>query len=138
MVPTMETFDSAPKALAQIVADHSSPEKARAGIIIRDVFGRLSFVSTKLSPTQIANITASAHTTLLGFVDPGANVVLDLRNGASIWATLATEPSIYLPFSSDPDDIVKLIDRRLAGEDWLFEPRRDCRRQKFVSHAARG
>lgn len=119
----METFDSAPVVLAQIVAAHSSPEKCRGGIVVRDVFGRLSFVATTLSKTQIDSITTQAHSSLLGFVDPGSNVVLALQPKSPMWLGLNSEPAIHLSFSADSLDKVKLIDRRLAGEEWLLRPK---------------
>ncbi|MBF0394374.1 MAG: AAA family ATPase [Alphaproteobacteria bacterium] len=116
----METFDSAPETLAKIIAAHASPEKCRNGIIVRDVFGRLTFVTTT-SVTE--TVTRRAHADLAGFVDPRDAVVLKLREDSPTWRQLCAEPSTRLAFSSDRNDVVRLIDRRLAGEEWLLRPK---------------
>lgn len=119
----MATFDTAPEELARIVAAVSSAEKCRDGILVRDVFGRLSFVTTKLSDQQIRDVSQQAHAALPGFVDPRDGVVLSLRPTSQMWARLSAEPAKRLAFSPAPEDVVRLIDRRLAGEEWLLRPR---------------
>ena len=40
-------FDEAPAALSQLLVTHLGPEVASGGRILRDIFGRLSFVTER-------------------------------------------------------------------------------------------
>lgn len=111
-------FDDSLPRLAEVIAEELGAEVLHRGRVLRDVTGRLAFFSAdELEPSR-AKLVAQRMKESLGhyarrdrvFVlpsEPGARAILDDPN--SFRATAAGQR-------------VQLVDRRLAGADWLREP----------------
>jgi len=119
------TFDRAPDALAQLVLQHLGSEVATGGRIVRDIYGRLSFVTDRV-PTPAWDALRLAATRALGAYGQAADYVLvSLAEETEAFQRLIGEPSAAIlpdPTTARPV-ATRLIDRRLSGDEWLMRPR---------------
>lgn len=120
------TFDTAPCVFARLLVRCLGPEVTSAGRIVRDIYGRLGFVTDR-APDEPQSVTLRAQATekLGAYGQPGSHVFVSLSADPETFALLLAEPSISIRDESLTSDtlIARLIDRRLSGDEWLMRPR---------------
>ena len=120
------TFDTAPYVLARLLVRYLGLEVAVGGRIVRDIYGRLSFVTDRsLDDPKSAALRAQVSEKLGAYGQPGGHVLVSLFDDSETFTQLVAEPSISIrDDSSAPDRLIaRLIDRRLSGDEWLMRPR---------------
>ena len=119
-------FDTAPTVLARLIGRHLGAEAAAHGRIVRDIYGRLSFVTDR-APSDLdgTSLRAAAALALGAYAQAGTHFLVCLSDDPETFQQLREEPSIAI--RSDATDAgaptCHLIDRRLSGEEWLMRPK---------------
>lgn len=112
-------FDSAPSVMAKILSKHAGVDMMNSRLL-RDVYGKLSFVtkaSTVVDPDKLEKQIIDA----LGPYSAGKGEVLVFGGTYSgEFDDLFSEPAIVVSFGTS--ETLKMLDRRIAGEDWLNKP----------------
>lgn len=120
------TFDTAPCAFARLLVQYLGPEVTAGGRILRDIYGRLSFVTDRpMDARQSAPLRDRLSDVLGAYGQPGDRAVVSLADDPGMFAQLVAEPSIAIHDEAPTRDspIARLIDRRLSGDEWLMRPR---------------
>jgi hypothetical protein len=107
----MVTFDNAPQVFAGLIVERLDTETVGRGRIVRDIYGRLSFVTSAVEDTACAALTEAAARALGVYSAPRDRLIIQWDE--SDVEGLRQEPSVEV------DGPLRMIDRRLAGEDWL-------------------
>jgi hypothetical protein len=111
------TIDYGLDLFAKTILDAFGPE-ASSGRIIRDVFGRLSFVAPDSIPRQkVEEVNSSLRKDLRPFLLPGQTV----SSAAGFRAAFLDEPGLMVQTTQLAHPLW-LLDRRVAGEAWLASP----------------
>ncbi len=111
-------FDDGLKILATIVTEQLGTEALRLGSILRDADGRLSFFSASPLPEDVqVKLTQSLHDALGAYARTDRSVA-DIE---SFGAENVLNDTTALRVSVD-NQIIRLVDRRLVGADWLRAP----------------
>jgi hypothetical protein len=130
----MIDFDTAPGAFAKLLIAKLGSGMATEGLIVRDVYGRLSFVSSH-SDLDEKELRTEAESLLGAYAASRSDLLVSLSgDDEEEFRQLQGEPTI--PVNAENGDKLRMIDRRLAGEDWLMRPQRivfDPRRLIFYS-----
>ena len=119
------TFDAAPQAFASLIVAHLGREIAVSGRLVRDIYGRLSFVTDQRPPQQAEGALREAAIGRLGaYGQPASYLIVSMAEDPERFARLASEPAIMvLVDGSDADGAaLRLLDRRLSGDEWLLRP----------------
>jgi hypothetical protein len=117
----MTGFDDAPPTFARLLIESIGVEAACEGRIVRDIYGRVSFVTPRRHDSNHDVLLARAAQVLGPYGEPAAHLVISLSNDLPGFNDLAQEPSIGVEVEGHPE--ARLIDRRLAGDDWLMRPK---------------
>lgn len=128
-------FDDSLPALADAIAATLGREALQAGTVLRDATGRLAFfAATPLDTETIERVTNALRSSLGAYARsdrviadcdaPGATSVH--ADGSALWVSI--------------DDVrLRLVDRRLAGADWLRAPLPSARTPaRFVFASLKG
>jgi hypothetical protein len=111
-------FDDSLPTLANVVAKELGPNVLEAGVVLRDVSGRLAFYSgSELNKSTIRRV-ASHLSTELG-VYARTDRIIAGRNDFGV-ADILNDSSIIRV--NVGEFRVRLLDRRLVGADWLRAP----------------
>ncbi|MFZ6761299.1 ParA family protein [Pseudoroseomonas sp. WGS1072] len=118
------TFDTSLPLFVQAVRDVLGSEALEAGQFLRDATGALTFIVPSITDQDASLLTAKVLERLSPYADATRGVV--------ITADAMTEddgaPSFLNVQVRVPDErqsrMVKLIDRRVVGQDWTRTPRR--------------
>jgi hypothetical protein len=116
----MLDFDEALRAFGKLLSETLGTEVAREGRIIRDIYGRLSFVTPRPHDKGTDDLELSAARILGPYGSPTAQLVVSLSDDQSRFHDLLAETSIGVPVDGQPE--LRMVDRRLAGDDWLTRP----------------
>ena len=116
----MVDFDEALRVFSNLLTESLGPEAASEGRIVRDVYGRLSFVTPRPRDQGADKLELQAAHMLGAYGRPTAELVLSLSHDPSRYQDLLTETSIGVPVEGQGE--LRMIDRRLAGDDWLIRP----------------
>jgi len=133
VIREMMNFDRAPDIFASLIVKHLSENVCREGCIVRDVYGRLTFV-TKDSLDQyrdsLLRLNETARQEIAGFLDSTGDIVVHVDR--LLLSALRDEPYVSVGGTH-------LIDRRLAGEDWLMRPRAlDVPSKRLIFYSVKG
>ncbi len=120
------TFDTAPYVFARLLDQHLGSKVTADGRIVRDIYGRLSFVTDHApDDSRWAALRATLAGTLGVYGQTGTHVLVSLSDDGETFERLIAEPSIAIRDDSSGagPPIARLIDRRLSGDEWLMRPR---------------
>lgn len=111
-------FDDSLRLMVEAVASELGEEGIATGVALRDVSGRLSFFSGKeLSPEIVERLTSRLRKALGPYARADRVLATPADPGfASVWKAPA---AIHCRVG---ERSVQLVDRRLAGADWLRPP----------------
>jgi hypothetical protein len=118
----MVDFDDAPRAFAKLLIEVFGAEVACEGRILRDIYGRLSFVTPRPRDSRFDRLQLTAARMLGAYGEPKEQLVVSLSDDELGFRELLAETSIGIPVAGQPE--LRMIDRRLAGDDWLMRPTR--------------
>jgi hypothetical protein len=116
----MIDFDDALRAFSELLTEKLGTEAARDGRILRDIYGRLSFVTPRPLGKASEDLEVSAAQMLGAYGRPTAQLVVSLSDDQSRFQDLLAETSIGVAVAGRAE--LRMIDRRLAGDDWLIRP----------------
>jgi hypothetical protein len=116
----MIDFDGALRTFGILLADKLGPEAAREGRILRDVYGRLGFVTSRPHDRSFDDVELAAVPILGAYGRPAGQLVVSLSDEKARFEDLLGETSIGVPVEGQAE--LRMIDRRLAGDDWLTRP----------------
>src|SRR4051812_4139186 len=116
----MFDFDEALPAFGKLLTEILGTEVARAGRIIRDIYGRLSFVTLRPYDKGADNLKLSAARMLGAYGRPTAELFVSMSDDQSRFQDLLAEISIGVLVDGQIE--LRMIDRRLAGDEWLMRP----------------
>jgi hypothetical protein len=118
------SFDDSLPSFVQALRQSGIDVSASAGVIIRDVRGRLSFVARGALPSEvILKVDAAISEELTPYISP-IGAIADI-NAPGATRVLNDGESFFLSvhLDADKDPIkVRLLDRRAIGMDWLSPP----------------
>ena len=120
MRTTMIDFDDAPRIFSKLLIEALGKEVACGGRILRDIYGRLSFVTLQPRDARVDRLQLEAGKMLGAYGKPTTPLVVSLSDDESGFRELLSETSIGVPVPGQPE--LRMIDRRLAGDDWLMRP----------------
>ncbi|QOY95301.1 ParA family protein [Massilia sp. UMI-21] len=126
-------FDDSLPQMVQVIAEMLGEERLLRGVFLRDISGRLSFFSdTELEQDLLDTVSIQLEKLgpyirldrpLAGLEEPGTKKIL-------------AENSLQIPVGRW---VVRMVDRRLVGADWLREPTRVATRpSRFVFASLKG
>lgn len=111
-------FDDSLSILARVVADSLGAEQLSAGIVLRDISGRLAFFSSENLDERIVDTLAQRLREELG---PYARTDRVLAAPEDFGAAKVLGDPVALSITV-VNHRIRLIDRRLIGADWLRHP----------------
>jgi hypothetical protein len=111
-------FDDSLPLLARTVVAELGAEILNAGVVIRDVTGRLAFVAPAVFAEETVSRVSTRLTDALGTYARPDRVFVPFGTYGS--SALLSERTIGIPLWDGT--IIRLIDRRLVGSDWLTPP----------------
>jgi hypothetical protein len=112
-------FDDSLPALLETVERHLGPESIRAGVVLRDATGRLSFFNrNEVSDAVRVSVSDALCRALGSYAYFGRVFATPADAGA---ARILDDPSA-LPVVDEGVERCRLIDRRIIGSDWLADP----------------
>jgi len=127
------TFDEAPEVFARWITRALGATVACNGRIIRDIYGQLRFVTTEENAARLMNEIDTLLPELGAYAAPREELVTGVAEEEL--GDFLQEPS--LAFTGDSP--LRLIDRRVAGEDWLTPPVKLVDSpQRLVFHSVKG
>jgi len=111
-------FDDSLPALARVVSEQLGPQALRTGVTLRDTMGRLAFFADKhLDDATIERLSAHLRAAL-GAYARSDRIVAGVDDFGV--ASILKDPSVQtIRIGSD---VLRLLDRRLVGADWLRPP----------------
>jgi Mrp family chromosome partitioning ATPase len=116
----MIDFDDAPRAFSKLLIEYLGEETACEGRILRDIYGRLSFITPRPRDARFDKLQLAATQMLGAYGEPKTQLIVSLSDDEPGFRDLLAETSIDVSVSGQPK--LRLIDRRLAGDDWLMRP----------------
>lgn len=116
----MIDFDDAPRVFSKLLIEIFGTEAARGGRILRDIYGRLSFVTPLPHDARCDELQLRAAQALGAYGEPITQLVVSLSDDKPGFCDLLAETSIGVRVADQPE--LRMIDRRLAGDDWLMRP----------------
>jgi hypothetical protein len=110
-------FDSALPELTRLVRDILGPDTLDAGLFLRDAEGRLTFVlRSEVSRKDRDSLEKQASDRLGSYVDGAVATPAELFDDSLINDESALDEQVIL--NDDVTIFVKLVDRRIIGQDW--------------------
>jgi len=116
----MVNFDDAPRAFSELLIEILGAEAACDGRILRDIYGRLSFVTPRPHNAQWDKLQQQAAQVLGAYGEPTTRLLISLSDDEPGFVNLLAETSISVGVAGQPE--LRMIDRRLAGDDWVMRP----------------
>jgi MinD-like ATPase involved in chromosome partitioning or flagellar assembly len=114
-------FDESLNAFALALSHGLGKAVVEQGRIVRDAFGRLTFVSkVEVDPTLVERVSKEVAAEIGAYVDPERVILLPDYPG--MLTILESEGTRVIVFSQDEFFYVHLLDRRVVGSDWLAVP----------------
>lgn len=114
-------FDDAIELFAELLVQQVGAKQAAEGRLLRDMYGRLSFVTPQSLDVEHTEFGAAVESAgLSGWCANGPGLVISLSDDIERFDELIRETSIAVSHGHGPG--LRLIDRRLAGDDWLVRP----------------
>ena len=123
-------FDNAPQKLAGWIVNTLGPDVS--GRIIRDIYGRLSFVTTEAAANQLAAHADQTMPDLDTYIVSRAHAIAGVPQDEL--SEFLSEPSLAIPGHD-----LRLIDRRVFGDEWLTRSAELAESpQRLVFHSMKG
>ena len=116
----MIDFDDAPRAFSKLLIESLGKEAACGGRILRDIYGRLSFITPRPHDERFDDLRLAATRMLGPYGEPTTQLIISLSDDGPAFQDLLAETSIGVSVAGQPE--LRMIDRRLAGDDWLARP----------------
>ncbi|HVC59227.1 MAG TPA: hypothetical protein VND19_02540 [Acetobacteraceae bacterium] len=113
-------FDDAPVAFSKLLIEILGPDVARDGRILRDIYGRLSFITSCARVDACDKLQQQATQMLGAWGGPTTQLVVSLSDDEDGFQELLKETTIGVSVTGQPE--LRMIDRRLAGDEWLMRP----------------
>ena len=115
-------FDAATALFARTLVRCIGVEMATEGRLLRDIYGRLSFITPRPENDELRRLPAEVTDQGIGaWCASGSGLVISMAGDRDRFDRLAEEISVAV--STGPGLELRLIDRRLAGDDWLVRPK---------------
>jgi len=114
----MIDFDDALATFGKLLIETLGREAALNGRIVRDIYGRLSFMTPRSGGASSEALQMKAAQVLGAYGEPMNQLFVSLDEPG--FSSLLGEPSVRVPIQGELD--LRMIDRRLAGDDWLMRP----------------
>ena len=118
------TFDDSLPAFLQVLNRAGIDVAPKAGVFIRDLRGRLSFLAAgKLAPEIAQTINATVSDELKHYISP-LGAIAD-RDAPGARRVLEDQEALLIsikPAQAHSAHEIKLLDRRAVGADWLHPP----------------
>lgn len=112
-------FDDGLPKLIEVLKDYFEPEDMYSGVVVRDIVGRLSFVSSrKIATRTAAQITKKLGEKLGAYARPDR--VFASLGDFGVEVLLKDEAAMAVRVAGYD---LRLVDRRLVGADWLRAPK---------------
>ena len=128
----MVTFEGATQAFARLITEALGPEAAARGRVIRDIYGQLRFATTMADAERLTPRLNDVVDALGAYATPRDEVIAGVDD--EDLAAFLAEPSAAIP-----DTDFRVIDRRVAGEEWLMRPVALAEAsQRLVFHSVKG
>lgn len=108
-------FDRATEIFAEILVRYLGTDLASEGRILRDIYGRLNFITPRREAAGHIEVQAAIRREGIGTwcaAEPVTSLVEDLLR----FEQYTAETSVLVHAG------IRLIDRRVAGDDWLVRP----------------
>jgi len=116
----MVNFDDAPRAFCKLLIEILGAEAACDGLILRDIYGRLSFVTPRPHDAQWDQLQQQATRVLGAYGEPTTRLLISLSDDEPGFRDLLAETSVGVGVAGEAE--LRMIDRRLAGDDWVMRP----------------
>ena len=116
----MVDFDAAATTFAELLVRILGTGEAQDGRIIRDVYGRLSFVTRHLRDPRWDDLEQQAAGKLGAYATQRSQLLVSLADDAAGLERLLADSTIGIATAGGAT--LRMIDRRLAGDDWLMRP----------------
>jgi cellulose biosynthesis protein BcsQ len=127
------TFDNAPEEFARWIEGKLGREGAGKGRLIRDIYGQLRLVTIEDNAKRLVADLESVRARLGAYAAPGEGLVTGVAE--TKLQEFLREPSLAIA----ADSPVRLIDRRVAGGEWLVRPAPLAEQpQRLVFHSVKG
>ncbi|NBA98627.1 KGGVGR-motif variant AAA ATPase [Pseudomonas sp. R5(2019)] len=111
-------FDDSLERLVSVVCDQLGETALAEGVVLRDTTGRLAFFSAdSLTPEAVAQLTTALEEALGAYARTDRLVADKTEYGV---ASLLTDTTLITFKVSG--HLIRMIDRRLVGADWLRRP----------------
>ncbi len=111
-------FDDSLLVLAKVIADQLGEAALSAGVVLRDATGRLTFfLPTEIDNLVLEELSARIHSALGHYARTDRVIAGPTDFGA--YEILHDQMLLHIPVEKYK---IRLIDRRLAGADWLRAP----------------
>ena len=114
----MVNFDSAPATFAELLAASLGADAAENGRLVRDVYGRLAFVTRRPLDEKANALSRRAAEALGAYAVSASRILVSLADDEPAYKVWAGEPSIGIPAGADTE--FRMIDRRVAEGEWLM------------------
>lgn len=115
----MIDFDRAATLFGEILLD-TIGDRAVHGRLLRDMYGQLGYLTDASGEGEDWETVRSRATNELGaYANPSTRLIISLRDEPDEFGALCKEPSIAVIAHEQE---LRLIDRRLAGGEWLISP----------------
>jgi Mrp family chromosome partitioning ATPase len=116
------TFDNALDTFVAIVRKHGV-QLGHRDAVLRDVYGRLTLFQSEPLADAIRTALTAELAGLVPYVRPERSLVVRGEPGADDVLSETCVQWLRVPReSSEPSDFVRVIERRLAGADWIARP----------------
>ncbi len=116
----MIEFDDAPTAFGKLLIEFLGVQATLAGRVLRDIYGRLSFITSLPYDARCDELNSAATQVLGAWAGSTTRVVVSLSDDEPGFRALLAETSTGVSVPGYPP--LRMIDRRLAGDDWLSRP----------------
>ena len=127
------TFDNAAVEFARWIEGKLGREAAGNSRLIRDIYGQLCLMTAKDNAERLAADLESVRARLGAYAVPGEGLVAGVAEAEL--QDFLREPSLAIA----ADSPVRLIDRRVAGGEWLMRPVELVKQpQRLVFHSVKG
>ena len=119
----MITFDRSIPELAKTLTDHGLDISPNGGVFVRDIRGRLVFVSRiELGSELVERVEAAIAADLRPYISPIGPIADQNTPGASRALKANEGLSVQAEMEGSAPITVMLLDRRATGVDWIHPP----------------
>ncbi|SFI16128.1 ParA family protein [Methylobacterium brachiatum] len=116
-------YDNALPRFAALVQEAMGPEALARNCFLRDASGRLTFIALESIDAATLTVLEQGARSLAPYVEPNGGAI---SSPDDLFDPSLADPNTGLPEWIDNDEFqgfVRLVERRIVGQDWLQPPR---------------